>query len=231
MEPYGQSWLQLVYLGTAFVLSSAIGLERELKMRSAGLRTCTLIGIASALLMLVSKYGFSDVLDRGRIVLDPSRVAAQIASGIGFVGGGLIFVRQDVAHGLTTAATVWLVAAVGMACGAGLLLLALSVAAAHFVVVYAYTPLVHRIQSKYCELAVGLSQDAALALVLEQCVAHGFAILDIVREGGGEAGAHAAQVKLRLKGDRSCKPLLETLQRIGGLHSIRISPPLPDHRA
>ena len=69
---------------------------------------------------MISKYGFTDVLTNDRIVLDPSRVAAQVVTGIGFIGAGLIFVRGDRVAGLTTAATVWLVTGVGMACGAGL---------------------------------------------------------------------------------------------------------------
>ena len=82
-EPIGQSWLQLSELALAFVLSALIGLEREIRQKSAGLRTYTLVGVSSALIMLVSKYGFTDVLENGRVVLDPSRVAAQIVSGIG----------------------------------------------------------------------------------------------------------------------------------------------------
>ena len=79
--PYGQGWQQLGDLAVAFVLSTLIGLERELRQKSAGLRTHTLVGVASALIVLVSKYGFSDVLSPGRVVLDPSRVTAQIVSG------------------------------------------------------------------------------------------------------------------------------------------------------
>lgn len=119
----GQGWKQVGELALAFVLSAAIGLEREIRQKSAGLRTHTLVGFAAALVMLVSKYGFGDVLGE-HIVLDPSRVAAQIVSGIGFIGAGLIFVRQDAVRRLTTAATIWLTAAVGMAAGAGLWLLA-----------------------------------------------------------------------------------------------------------
>jgi putative Mg2+ transporter-C (MgtC) family protein len=137
-ESVGQGWLQLAELGLAFVLSALIGLERELRQKSAGLRTHTLVGIASALIMLVSKYGFMDVLAEGRIVLDPSRVAAQVVSGIGFIGGGLIFVHRDNVRGLTTAAVIWLTAAVGMACGAGLPILALAVVAGHFSVVFLF---------------------------------------------------------------------------------------------
>jgi putative Mg2+ transporter-C (MgtC) family protein len=134
-EQSGQGWTQLGELGLAFVLSALIGLEREIRHKSAGLRTYTLVGFASALIMLISKYGFGDVLENYRVVLDPSRIAAQIVTGIGFIGGGLIFVRRDSVRGLTTAAIVWLTAAIGMACGAGLPILALGATVGHVVVV------------------------------------------------------------------------------------------------
>ncbi len=75
--------------------------------------------MVSALILLISKYGFTNILESNRVVLYPSRIAAQIVSGIGFIGGGVIFVREDIVRGLTTAATVWLTATVGVACGAG----------------------------------------------------------------------------------------------------------------
>lgn len=83
----GQGWKQLGELGVALLLSAAIGLERELRHKDAGLRTLTLVGVGSALFMLVSKYGFTDVLEKQLVALDPSRMAAQIVSGIGFIGG------------------------------------------------------------------------------------------------------------------------------------------------
>ena len=94
-EPLGQGWLQFAELGLALVLSAAIGLEREIRQKSAGLRTYTLVGLASALIVLISKYGFTNILANGQVVLDPSRISAQIVSGIGFIGGGVIFVRKD----------------------------------------------------------------------------------------------------------------------------------------
>jgi putative Mg2+ transporter-C (MgtC) family protein len=130
----GQGGRQFIELGIAFLLSAAIGLEREIRHKSAGLRTYTVVGTTAALFLLISKYGFTDVLMDGRVVLDPSRVAAQIVTGIGFIGGGIIFVGQDRVRGLTTAATVWLVTAVGMACGAGLPWLGLAVTGAYFIV-------------------------------------------------------------------------------------------------
>lgn len=144
-EHHGEGWLQLGELGAAFLLSALIGLERELKRKSAGLRTYTVVGTSAALFLLVSKYGFDNVLIQGKVVLDPSRVAAQIVTGIGFIGAGVIFVEGKQVKGLTTAATVWLVTAVGMACGAGLLLLAVVATLAYFVVALLFPVLLRRL--------------------------------------------------------------------------------------
>jgi putative Mg2+ transporter-C (MgtC) family protein len=138
----GQGARQFMELGMAFLLSASIGLERQFRHKSAGLRTYTVVGTTAALFLLISKYGFMDVLAKDRVVLDPSRVAAQIVSGIGFIGAGLIFVRQDRVNGLTTAATVWLVTGIGMACGAGLPLLAVAVTLAYFIVAFVFPRLV-----------------------------------------------------------------------------------------
>jgi putative Mg2+ transporter-C (MgtC) family protein len=123
----------LIELFAAFGLTTLIGLERTIQGKVAGLRTQTIVGTSSALVLLISKYGFSDVLSPQTVELDPSRVAAQIVSGIGFLGAGIIITRRGAVHGLTTAAAVWESAAIGMAAGAGLLLLATAVVALHFV--------------------------------------------------------------------------------------------------
>jgi putative Mg2+ transporter-C (MgtC) family protein len=135
---------QILELLLAFGLSALVGLERELRGKSAGVRTQTIVGTSSALILLVSKYGFSDVLGP-HIALDPSRVAAQIVSGIGFLGAGLIITRQGAIRGLTTAAAVWETAAIGMAAAAGLWELAVVVTGLHFVIVVGFTPLVARL--------------------------------------------------------------------------------------
>ncbi|MFF2650078.1 MgtC/SapB family protein [Streptomyces sp. NPDC058045] len=122
-------------MGFALLLSSLIGLEREVRQKGAGLRTHTLVGVGSALFMEVSVRGFGGVLGLENVSFDPSRGAAQVVSGIGFIGGGLIFVRRDAVRGLTTAVTVWLTCAIGMACGGGLPLLAIGATAVHFLVI------------------------------------------------------------------------------------------------
>ena len=108
-------------LGVAGLLGAAIGLERELEEKAAGLRTHMLVALGSALFTLVSAYGFHAFLADGGAVVraDPSRIAAQIVTGIGFLGAGVIFRQGLTVRGLTTAATLWLVAAIGMAAGAG----------------------------------------------------------------------------------------------------------------
>ena len=132
--PNASSWHQVLYLGAAAVLAACIGYERELRGKSAGIRTNAVIGLASALVMEASKYGFGDVAG-GHVSLDPSRVAAQVVSGIGFVGAGIIFVHRGTVRGLTTASTAWMASAIGLACGAGLPALAAIVTAFHFAIV------------------------------------------------------------------------------------------------
>lgn len=109
----------LLRLGVAAALGAAIGLERELDEKAAGLRTHMLVSVGSALFTLVGAYGFADLINHGRFSYDPSRIAAQIVTGIGFLGAGVIFRQGFTVRGLTTAASLWLVAAVGMAAGAG----------------------------------------------------------------------------------------------------------------
>ena len=111
-------WLLRILV--AALCGTAIGYERATQRKSAGIRTHMVVAVASALFMLVSKYGFFDLLSLHDISLDPSRIAAQIVTGISFIGAGTILVRREQISGLTTAAGVWATAAIGMAVGAGM---------------------------------------------------------------------------------------------------------------
>jgi putative Mg2+ transporter-C (MgtC) family protein len=110
----------LARLALAAALGSLIGFERERLLWAAGIRTHMLVAVGSCLLMIVSAYGFEHALKMDHVVLDPSRIAAQVVSGIGFLGAGSILLRGQVVRGLTTAASVWTVAAIGLAAGGGL---------------------------------------------------------------------------------------------------------------
>ncbi|HET6877275.1 MAG TPA: MgtC/SapB family protein [Jatrophihabitans sp.] len=182
-EPAGESWSQVADLLIAFALSSVIGVEREIRGKSAGLRTHAIVGTASALFVLVSKYGFADVLLSNRVALDPSRVAAQIVSGIGFLGAGLIITRRGGVRGLTTAATIWETAAIGAAAGAGLPLLAATVAGLHVATLTVFTPLSRVLP----ELGRGVrqlrvtyfDQRGALRSILSTCAERQWTVVDL----------------------------------------------------
>jgi putative Mg2+ transporter-C (MgtC) family protein len=236
-EPTGQGWTQIVEILTALVLSSLIGLERELGKKNAGLRTHALVGVGAALFMLVSKYGFTDVLVPGKVILDPSRVAAQIVTGIGFIGGGLIFVRRDAVQGLTTAAVVWVTAAIGAACGAGLPVLAAVVTGCHFLVVQGYPLLKRRIGvSIFSVLTVHVRYTdgrGLLRTILALVTSQGFVVSEIatnadsdgkesLRDTVGESHAHdgIVGVTIQLQGSSTFHELAAVLTEIEGVHSV-----------
>ncbi|PFH19579.1 MULTISPECIES: MgtC/SapB family protein [Burkholderia] len=113
----------------AALLGSIIGIERERLSWAAGLRTHMLVAVGAALVMVVSAFGFADIQNAKNVSLDPSRVAAQVVSGIGFLGAGSIMLRGEIIRGLTTAASLWVVAAVGLAVGGGMYVAAIAATA------------------------------------------------------------------------------------------------------
>jgi putative Mg2+ transporter-C (MgtC) family protein len=183
MEPYGQGWVQIAEFGIAFLLSGIIGLEREIRQKAAGLRTYSVVGAGAALFTLVSKYGFTDVLHSGTVVLDPSRMAAQIVSGLGFIGAGVIFVHRGSIQGLTTAATIWLTAGIGAAAGAGLPVLAVLATAAYFALSYVVRPLAHRLPVlrtvPVTYRITYLQGTGLLRELLDRCTRAGFAVAEL----------------------------------------------------
>ena len=104
----------------AAFLGGIIGLEREYRAKEAGFRTHFLVGLGAAVFMVLSKYGYDDVVIEELVRLDPSRIAAQVVSGIGFIGAGCIIFQKHVVRGLTTAAGLWVTSAIGLACGSGM---------------------------------------------------------------------------------------------------------------
>lgn len=106
---------QFIQLFLAIILGAAIGLERELARKTAGMRTFALVSLGACLFSIISKYAFKEFW--GVPGFDPSRIASQVVVGIGFLGGGLIILRQEKLQGLTTAAGLWVSAAIGMAVG------------------------------------------------------------------------------------------------------------------
>ena len=115
--------IQLDYLLRLFIAAvcgMAIGYERKNRMKEAGIRTHFIVAIGAALIMIISKYGFQDQIGWPNMSLDPSRIAAQVVTGVGFLGAGVIFMQKQTIVGLTTAAGVWVTAAIGLSIGSGL---------------------------------------------------------------------------------------------------------------
>jgi len=120
MDPWYIDPLHLsIRLLLALIVGGLIGIEREMSSSAAGLRTHILVCVGATLIMLISIYGFNAFVDETNVRIDPSRLAAQVVSGIGFLGAGTILITGNVIKGLTTAASLWVVAAIGLAIGAG----------------------------------------------------------------------------------------------------------------
>lgn len=117
-------WTMVIRLLMATALGALIGVEREYHAKEAGVRTHLLVAVGSCLFMILSAYGFDSFLDQDHVSFDPSRIAAQVVTGIGFLGAGTIILQKQVVRGLTTAAGVWVTAAIGLACGIGMYLIA-----------------------------------------------------------------------------------------------------------
>lgn len=158
MLPYSDTLLRLL---VAAVLGSLIGFERERLLWAAGIRTHMLVCVGACLFMIVSAYGFAPVLGPN-VVLDPSRVAAQVVSGIGFLGAGAILARGEIVKGLTSAASIWTVAAIGLAVGGGLYFAAGMSTAIIIAILAGVKPLeeLYRARNQSCRLVIETTHGA-----------------------------------------------------------------------
>jgi putative Mg2+ transporter-C (MgtC) family protein len=157
-------------LAVAAVLGSIIGFERERLLWAAGIRTHMLVCVGACLLMIVSAYGFQHALMMPHVVLDPSRIAAQVVSGIGFLGAGSILARGQVVKGLTTAASIWAVAALGLAAGGGLYFAATISTVIILVILAGIKPIeeAYRARVQSCTLDVVAERDAFETIELKK---------------------------------------------------------------
>jgi putative Mg2+ transporter-C (MgtC) family protein len=183
----------LLRLSLAAVLGGMIGVERELREREAGLRTHLLVALGSALFTIVGAYGFHAFLESGQAVVraDPTRIAAQIVTGIGFLGAGAIIRQGFSVRGLTTAATLWVVAAVGLAAGAGYYSAAVITTAVVLVALWPLRLLAYRILRRY------RLEDGRLLVELPAGTAPGELIDEVER-----AGARITSIEVSQEGDR-----------------------------
>lgn len=142
-------WNLVLRLVVAGLMGGLVGLERELRAKEAGLRTHFIVALGSALFMIISQFAFGDAQH------DAARVAAQVVSGIGFIGAGVIIFQRNAVRGVTTAAGLWVVAAIGLACGGGMWI----VAGTATILTVMCLEAVHFLHKRYGEKTIGLSAD------------------------------------------------------------------------
>jgi putative Mg2+ transporter-C (MgtC) family protein len=223
------SWLEVIFrIALAAGLGGAIGLERELREREAGLRTHLLVSVGAALFTMVSAYAWTDwrfSTEEG-LVFDPTRIAAQIVTGIGFLGAGAI-IRQGLSvRGLTTAATLWVVAAIGMAAGVGYYEAALVTTALVLLTLWPLRILAYRVSARTRpeegRLAVDLPAGASAVSVLDAVERSGAEVsaLDFEEEGD----RRRVDVRLRLATGRSAAELIDALTRTEDVRGARWNP-------
>jgi putative Mg2+ transporter-C (MgtC) family protein len=214
----------MLRLFIALVLGAIIGLERERQERAAGLRTVTMVSLGSCLFTVVGAYGFQGT--------DPSRVAAQIVTGIGFLGAGTIFLRNDLVRGLTTAATIWATAAIGMAAGTARYFEAGFTTLLVLAVLMVLKPLERRFFKRPAEATVHLLMPRSDGS------------LERIQGALGAIGAHAVSLRLNelpeeldrlefdvaLPADRTSSDLLRQLRTVEGARQILISRDLTEDR-
>lgn len=211
---WAQVPVQVLLSTLAFVLSAIIGMERQFQHKSAGIKTHALVGLGACVFTLISVEGFV-YLAEYHVTRDPSRIAAQIVSGIGFLGAGLIFVNRDVVRGLTTAASIWLAAAIGMACGSGLIPLAVLATVLHFVAAIAFPPLARLLPQKGDRSTVVVTYKdgrGALRTILEEATAMGCrtTLLNTVSKHDDE-GATVIHAEMRFQGGPQTRDVMAQL--------------------
>jgi putative Mg2+ transporter-C (MgtC) family protein len=216
----------LLRLSVAAVFGLAVGVERERRARAAGMRTMALVGLGAALFTLISAYAFNDLIVKQHLQIDPTRIMAQIVSGIGFLGAGVIWLRKDMVRGLTSAAALWVVAAVGMACGAGLWVFALIGIAAALVVLALLRPVERLIFPEHglhvLRVWVGSMAEAGplITRVYEACARAGVSV-ETLGVHPSKREHEVIEVRCRIKNAGQLARAMEGLRGLPGVQAVR----------
>lgn len=210
----------LLRLGVATLLGVLVGFERERLERAAGLRTHALVALASALIMLVSAYSFADLPATPR---DPTRMAAQVVSGIGFLGAGVIIFRKNTVRGLTTAASVWAAAGLGLAAGGGMLLVATVATAFILLIQVGLRPLEQRFFTHHRahRLELRLQRGTGNLALMEKAILDAGVNIRGLRVRPTRGGREdRVEIDLGPVRDATATALLDTLRSLAGVRLV-----------
>jgi putative Mg2+ transporter-C (MgtC) family protein len=219
-------------LGVAALFGALVGLERERLHRAAGLRTMALVAMGAALFTLVSVYPYSDIVAAQRAQVEPTRIIAQIITGIGFLGAGTIWLRRDLVRGLTTAAALWVVAAVGIACGAGLWILAGTTIGIMFIVLVALRPLEQRIFPEHGARLIRLhvrpkQQVGEVIMQVHAICDHDGIVVDTLSIGPSKREGELLRLRCRAPQAAALERALGEMLQVPGVYGVRADVRLP----
>lgn len=211
-------------LVTATVLAGLVGLDREHRRSAAGLRTHALVGMSSCLLMIASAFGFADVLGTPGVGLDPSRIAAQIVTGIGFLGAGTIIAHADSVRGLTTAASIWSVAALGIAVGGGMYRAAILGTALALLLLLVLRPIERRLDTRWRKQTISALYDPTVTspeVLLGVLRRINLNVTGLRVEMQNESGNEEIQITLAQSGAAVLQDALQAVAQVEGVQSAK----------
>jgi putative Mg2+ transporter-C (MgtC) family protein len=212
-------------LGIAALFGALVGAERERRVRSAGIRTMALVGLGSALFTVTAMFPFASVAGAARGGVDATRIMAQIVTGIGFLGAGTIWLRKDAVRGLTTAAALWVVAAVGMACGAGLWAVAIAATAVMILVLAGLLPIERRFFPAHGPRTIriwareGRAADV-MARAQEICQRNGLDV-DALTLAQSKQGGDVISLAARAREARQVTDAIAAIRQVPGVTAVR----------
>lgn len=224
MTDWSTVLVQAEALFASFILCLMLGVERHMHLKAAGVKTHVLVGVGACLFTLVGAYGFQPA-GPAAASFDPSRVAAQIVSGIGFIGAGVIFVNNDTVRGLTTAATVWLSAAIGTACGAHLVPIAVVALVLHYVVVFGVARLARFLPQRDRDVVTVIEYETGSAVmpqILRAATRHGFTAALLRSQTVREEPSRVLRVEMSFQGGSrlSRQELTYAISTMSGVRSV-----------
>ena len=199
----------------AALFGTIIGLDREYREKEAGFRTHFLVSLGSALMMIVSQYGFSEILTHDGVSLDPSRIAAQVVSGIGFIGAGTIIFNHQIVRGLTTAASLWATAGIGLTAGAGMSWLALAAKILTLVALEGLSLVFRSLGSRRMVVVFSASDRAGVADTLDRIRTDGYMVVSyevVPQVVGGDGITYRVTMVVKAKPGSDNNQLLALLR-------------------
>lgn len=196
-------WDLIIRLCVAGFCGTVIGLDREYRVKDAGFRTHFLVALGSALMMIVSQYGFADILTHPGVGLDPSRIAARVVSGIGFIGAGTIIIHRQLVRGLTTAASLWATAGIGLAAGGHMYIVAAAATLLTLFALEVLTLIFGRLGRRRIMLVFSAADRKVIDAMFNELQSKEYAVIsyEVEAQRGPDGVVYRATLVVRAKGN------------------------------